>query len=302
MAIINFAVIGTGIMGRNHARVLKSLPGTQLAAVCDPASVESFGVPAYPNLESMLKKHRIEAAVIATPTTTHAEIARACANHGIHLLIEKPIAQSPAEATVIQSIAAGNKIRVAIGHVERFNPAVQSLRNELKGKKILSVTALRIGHIPPRIADTGVLLDLAVHDIDLITFVTGKKIARSTIFASRKLGGRVEDNAVLSFRLEDDTVASITTNWLSPFKKRRLEIAAEDAYYEADLITRQVNAYSAYEDNGSFITRACRVLQAEPLVQELSAFVQFIQTGNPGDLATVADGIAAMAVATSPHA
>jgi UDP-N-acetylglucosamine 3-dehydrogenase len=289
--MIKFAVIGAGIMGQNHIRVLKSMTDIELSAICDPVADTFPGIKRYPSINSLFKSEKIDAAIIATPTSTHEKLALACASKGIHILIEKPVAASLVQAQRIAKAVNKAGIHAAVGHVERFNPAVRSLRDELKGKKILSVTAMRIGHIPPRKADTGVLLDLAVHDIDLISFITGKKIINKNIYKSRKLHKQYEDNAVLSFELEDKTVASITTNWLSPFKKRKIEIATAEAYYEADLIAQQVVAYSAYQDSGSFVTRACRVARAEPLRQELLEFINFIKSGKPGDLATIADGM-----------
>ena len=156
---------------------------------------------------------------------------------------------------------------------------------------VYSINITRVGPFPPRIADVGILTDLAVHDIDLIRFISQRDIKDKSIFKSQKIHNHYEDNAILSFSMEDDIVASITTNWLTPFKKRKIEVACKEAYYEADLMTQELLEYSNYEINNSFVTRGCFVKKSEPLLNELASFIDYVQTGNKPISATIEDSI-----------
>ncbi len=168
---------------------------------------------------------------------------------------------------------------------------VQALKNEIKNKEIYSINITRIGPFPPRIADVGILTDLSVHDIDLIRFISQKSISKKSIFKSKKIHNHHEDNAILSFAMENDIVASITTNWLTPFKKRKVEVACKEAYYEADLMTQELLEYSNFKVNNSFVIRNCFVKKSEPLFDELSSFINYIKTGQKPISATIEDSI-----------
>jgi predicted dehydrogenase len=182
-------------------------------------------------------------------------------------------------------------VKAAVGHVERFNPVVQALKRELAKREIYSVGFTRVGHMPPRISDVGVLTDLAVHDIDLLRFITGRQIVNSTIYKSRKIHNHHEDCANVSFELEGNALATITTNWLTPFKRRTIEVTTQDGYFEVDLIAQELREFSAYKDDDTFLTRACPVRKGEPLVGELKAMVEYLRTGDRGDLATIEDSL-----------
>lgn len=123
------------------------------------------------------------------------------------------------DAEYLSRLAEEKGVKTAVGHIERFNPVVRELKKELAGKELYTISVTRVGPFPPRIADVGILTDLAVHDIDLIRFLTGSEIRKCSIYKSQKIHDHHEDNAVLSFELENEIVANITTNWLTPFKK-----------------------------------------------------------------------------------
>jgi len=184
-----------------------------------------------------------------------------------------------------------------VGHVERFNPVITSLLRELADKEIFSISITRVGPFPPRIKDVGVLVDLSVHDIDLVHLISrGARVVESRVFKSLKINGAHEDNAVITMRLENDTVAAIITNWLTPFKKRMIEVATNTAYFEADLIAQRLHEYSGYKTSSSYVIRECAVRMSEPLVNELTAFVRFVSGGDRGCLATIDDGIRTLQV------
>ena len=283
-------------MGRNHCRVLGELAGVEVCGLCDVAPQGEWVVPPFRDYREMLDRVGPGAVIVAVPTPLHREVALECIGRGIDLLIEKPVAAGVEEGKAIAAASRAAGVKVAVGYIERFNPVVSALRRELTSREILSITFTRVGHNPPRIRNMGILADLAVHDIDLLRFITGKKILRSCVFGSNKIRASSEDNALLSFRLEGDLVAGITTNWLTPFKRRRIEVATHQAYYEADLITQELTEFSAYHDDNTFVTRHCLVSKGEPLHHELNAFVRYLQTGQRGDLATIQDSIETLAV------
>ncbi len=288
------ALIGFGSMGRNHYRILNSIEGIDLVAVCDPAIGDDLPEQVYYDIDTMLEKIQIDSAVVCVPTNLHRDIAVKLAHRGINLFIEKPVAHTVEEADeIIEAIEAAG-VKSAVGHIERFNPVIAALIKELDGKNILSIDIQRVGPFPPRVSDIGILVDLSVHDIDLIRLLTGfSKITSSSIFGSTKVqdneSSGLPDNAVLSFKLENETVASIMTNWLTPFKKRKIEVATNCSYYEADLMTQELTEFSSYKLNNSYVVRNCYVRKSEPLMNELTAFLNYFRTGDRSNLATVED-------------
>ncbi len=296
--MLRIALIGLGSMGRNHYRIYRSLPGVKLCALCDVVKNDDFEEPFYTDVEEMLDAVKPDAAVIVVPTFLHKEVALKCIERGVHIFIEKPAASTIEDAKTIARAAEEKGIKSCVGHVERFNPVVQALKNELATKEIYSVAITRVGPFPPRIADVGVLTDLSVHDIDLIRFITGKNILDKAIFKSRKIHNHHEDNAVLSFELEDSIIADITTNWLTPFKKRRIEVACKEAYFEADLIGQDLTEFSGFHVNNSYVVRGCHIKKDEPLLKEIEAFINYLNTGDRGSLATIEDSVITLEIAT----
>lgn len=296
--MVKVALIGLGSMGQNHYRVLKTLPGFELCAVCDIKQTREYDEPFYESVDALLEHVDFDAAVIVVPTFLHKEVAIKCLNAGKHLFIEKPVASSVEEAREILEVAAKMNAKVAVGYIERFNPVVAELKKETAGTEIYSIGITRVGPFPPRIADVGILTDLSVHDIDLIRFITGREIKKTSIFKSKKIHNHHEDNAILSFELEDEIVASITTNWLTPFRKRTIEVATKDAYYEANLMDQDLTEFSEYQKNNSFVIRKCMVKKEEPLMREHVAFREFIKTGERGGLSTIEDSIITLEISS----
>lgn len=297
--MINIALIGLGSMGRNHYRILKTLSrDVNIVALCDVVKNGEYDEPFYTDVETMLDAVKPDAAIIVVPTFLHKEVALQCIERGVHIFIEKPAASTIDDAKLIAKAVSEAGLKSCVGHVERFNPVVQALKNELKGKEIYTMAITRVGPFPPRIADVGVLTDLSVHDIDLMRFITHRNILEKNIFKSRKIHNHHEDNAVLSFELEDAIVAEILTNWLTPFKKRTIEVACKDAYFEADLITQNLTEYSDFHVNNSYVVRGCHIKKDEPLLKEVEAFIRYLKTGERGSLATIQDSIITLEVAT----
>jgi len=296
--MVKVALIGLGSMGQNHYRVLKSLTGFELTALCDIQQTRDYDEPFFTDLDEMLENADFEAAVIVVPTFLHKEVAIKCLNKGKHLFIEKPVASTVEEAKDILEVANKNNARVCVGYIERFNPVVEQLKNEIADSEVYSIGITRVGPFPPRIADVGILTDLSVHDIDLIRYITGKEIKNTSIYKSQKIHNHHEDNAILSFELEDEVVASITTNWLTPFRKRTIEVATKDAYFEANLMEQDLTEFSEYQKNNSYVIRKCMVKKEEPLVREHKAFRKFVKTGERHGLSTIEDSIITLEISS----
>jgi predicted dehydrogenase len=298
--MIRLAIIGLGVMGKNHYRVAKLIPGVQVAALCDVQPSEAFSEPyaepLFPDVDALLAGAQVDAAIVAVPSFLHASIARKCLDKGLAVLVEKPLASTAEEGKGLLEAARAKGAKLAVGHTERFNPVVGALIRELAGKELFSIQITRVGPFPPRIADVGVLTDLSVHDIDLIRYISKREILSASIHKSKKIHDHHEDNAILSFSLERDLVAGIATNWLTPFKKRKIEVATADAYYEANLMTQELVEYSAYTLNNAFIHRDCFVTKAEPLLSQDAAFFHYVRTGEAGELALAADGLRALEI------
>lgn len=298
--MINVAIIGLGVMGLNHYRILKGLGSrVNICALCDAVDMKHFKEPFYTHVDALLDETRPDAVFIATPTFLHKDIALKCIDRNVNLFIEKPVAATVEEACDIASAIRTRGVKCSVGYVERFNPVVQALKQELRNKEIYSLSITRVGPFPPRIGDVGVLTDLSVHDIDLVRFITHRKILKTSIFKSRKIINHDEDNAVLSFELEGNTLAEITTNWLTPFKKRTIEVACRDAYYEADLILQTLNRYSGFDEDNSYVVRQFHIKKDEPLLKEVEAYLDYLEDGGkPGSLASVEDSLFTLEIAT----
>src|SRR5207247_2312656 len=196
------------------------------------------GCPAYHSVETLLAAG-VDAVTIAAPTHLHRELALFCIERGVHVLAEKPIAPSVADGRAIIAAARHARVALMVGHVERFNPTVEALKDAICGEDILSIAITRVGPFPPRMSNVGVVIDLAVHDIDLIRWFTDSEIADVQPQLSNAVAER-EDIALLQFRTTSGVLAHINTNWLTPFKARNVTIATRNKYVMGDLLTRQV--------------------------------------------------------------
>ncbi|MBB3772821.1 putative dehydrogenase [Angulomicrobium tetraedrale] len=299
-APIRIGVVGVGVMGYNHARVLNDLPGAQLAGIADPDVVQRgkvaamLGCPAVADVDELFALG-VDALVVAAPTHLHHDVAIAAIAAGKHVLVEKPIAPTVAEARAIVDAAERQGVALMVGHVERFNPAVEAIKNAIRGEEILSIGITRVGPFPPRMSNVGVVIDLAVHDIDLICHFTGSQIAEIQPQVKAAVADR-EDIALLQFRTANGVLAHINTNWLTPFKARTVHVATRNKYVIGDLLTRQVTECFDYKPDGSYSMRHLPVAYAEPLRVELTRFLEAVR-GERGPAVSGEDGVAAIATA-----
>ncbi|MGD9702353.1 MAG: Gfo/Idh/MocA family oxidoreductase [Acidimicrobiia bacterium] len=289
---IRFAVVGAGIMGTNHVRVARQLPGVELVAVVDHdierarAAARAGGERACDTVAELFGA--VDAAVIAVPTAFHLDAALALAEHGVHLLVEKPLAPSVEDAQRIVDAAAANGIVLAVGHIERFNAAVAELPRLLHDP--IHIEASRISPYSPRVAD-GVIFDLMIHDIDIVCSLAGPDaVATKVTGVARTTKGGTEDLASVTVEFSTGLTATFNTSRLGQQKIRTIEITQADSVVIADLVRQDVTIHrmnhSEYlSDEGTRYRQASVIeipfleTRGEPLALELSHFVDCIRTG-----------------------
>ena len=235
-------------MGANHVRVLSNLEGVELVGVADSVGV-SGALPPNTNLVKSvdeLIKLGLDYCVIAAPTAFHEEIALKLIDSGIHILVEKPLAHSYESAVRIRDAAKAKNIIGGVGHIERYNSALQQARLRVQAGElgaIYQVATRRQGPFPARVADVGVVKDLATHDIDLTSWITGKKYLQVSAHSAFRSGRQHEDLITVSALLEDSIVVNHVVNWLSPLKERKTIITGEKGTYVADTLRADLTFY-----------------------------------------------------------
>jgi predicted dehydrogenase len=298
--MLRVGVVGAGVMGTNHARVLAGLPGVFLTGIVDPLAAhrtraeQMIGCPTFKTLEELLDAG-VDAVTIAAPTHLHRDVSLACIARKIHILVEKPIAPTVDEGHEIVNAARAAGVTLMVGHVERFNPAVAAIKQAIKDEEILSIGITRVGPFPPRMSNVGVVIDLAVHDIDLIRWFTESDIVDVQPQLASAVAER-EDIALLQFRTASGVLAHINTNWLTPFKARSVTVATRGKYVQGDLLTRQVTECFGFQPDGSYSMRHLSVGHDEPLRAELVAFLDAVRSGKPPAV-TGDEGVASLEIA-----
>jgi predicted dehydrogenase len=276
------------------------MPGVRLAGVVDPDRKQrdfvsgALGCSAYPEIEGLLADG-VDALTIAAPTHLHRDLALASIERGVHVMVEKPISSSVEEGNAIIAAARRAGVTLMVGHVERFNPAVEAIKDAIRQEDILSIAITRVGPFPPRMSNVGVVIDLAVHDIDLIRWFTDSEITEVQPQLSSAIAER-EDIALLQFRTASGVLAHINTNWITPFKARNVTVATRNKYVMGDLLTRQVTECFGFQPDGSYSMRHLSVGHAEPLRAELQAFISAVHTGKKPAV-TGEEGVAGLEIA-----
>ncbi|HEY5137394.1 MAG TPA: Gfo/Idh/MocA family oxidoreductase [Candidatus Nanopelagicales bacterium] len=309
-------LIGLGMMGRHHARVLGSLEGVELVGVADPAG-DVHGVagsrPVVGSVEELVALG-IDYCMVAVPTAYHEAAGLALADAGVHAMIEKPLAPDVESATHLAQTFEKLGLVGAVGHIERYNPALQSLRTRLENGDlgaVYQVATRRQGPFPARIADVGVVKDLATHDIDLTAWVTQQPFTSVMARTAHKSGREFEDLVSITGQLADGTVTSHLVNWLSPMKERLTVVTGEKGTFVADTLTADLTFYA----NGTIDTEwdaiakfrgvsegdvvRYAIAKPEPLRTEHEAFRDAVLglEGASARIVTMRQGLATVAVA-----
>ena len=316
--MLKAAVIGVGDMGRNHARVYAELPDVELVGVADAdgqvaeAVARRYGTRAYSDYVQLLDQQAPDAVSVAVPTVNHLTVALQVIGRGIHLLIEKPIAHSTEHAEQIIAAAEQAGVCLMVGHVERFNPAVVALKEHLANGelgRVFQMDARRQGPFPVRVMDVGVATDLAVHDLDIIRYVSGSEVVRVYAETERCIHSSHEDLLTGLVRLEDGTVGTLMINWLTPTKIRELHVTGERGMFRVDYLTQDLYFFENATANGAGWD-ALEVLRGvsegymirypvrkyEPLKAELEGFVRAVVGGGAAPVGG-RDGLLALRLA-----
>ena len=306
-ARLRAGLIGLGAMGRNHARVLSGLDGVDLVGIVEPSPGlvdAAHGRPVFASVAELLAVG-LDYAVVACPTSMHEEVGLQLAEAGVNALIEKPLAHSVEAALRLVQAFESRGLVAGVGHIERFNPAVQNLRLRLELGElgdVFQVVTRRQGPFPHRIADVGVVKDLATHDIDLTSWVTGQDYVSVAARTLSKSGNVHEDMVAVVGQLTDGTIVSHLVNWLSPLKERYTAVTGERGCFVADTLSADLTFYS----NGAIASeweavRAFRGVsegdmtrfalpKREPLLVEHELFRDAV-AGATNDIVTLAQGL-----------
>jgi len=295
--VVKVGVVGCGSWGRNHARVYKELPGVELVGVADlnPAAArevgERYGVPSYTDPGKILTDPGVQLVSICTPTITHAELGLRALENGKHVLVEKPMASSVAEAEDLVRAAERSHRWLTVGFVERFNPAVQEAYRRVAAAEIGDVIlahSRRVSRSPGRIGDVGVVKDLAIHDVDIINHLIGV-MPESVSAVAGRIRHRYEDYANINMLYEDDRNAFVETNWLTPRRIRTLTVTGTEGIINVEYTTQEITIENDERLIQPFLA------YREPLMDELSSFVRSVAEDVEPEI-TGADGLNALRV------
>lgn len=286
-------VIGVGSMGQNHARVLSEI--SELAGIADPdvkvggAAANRFSVSYFTDHKALLKEE-LDAVSVCVPTELHARVARDVIDAGIAVLVEKPLAASVEEAQSVVDAANRTGVTLAVGHVERHNPTVAAVKRHLdRGQygDLITISARRVSSFPSRVRDVGVVMDLGVHDIDILRYLVGAPVESVYALGGRKMHDRFEDHATLLIRFRNGVEGFVEVNWLTPMKVRRLSLTCLKHFVEVDYIDQSITVSSSslgtldpfnlYQLPLEHHTQRIQVRKEEPLRRELEDFLRAIK-------------------------
>jgi predicted dehydrogenase len=309
------AVIGVGSMGINHLRVYTELDDIEVVGASDvsPDRLEMvssrFSVKTYSNYQELIEKEKPDAVSITVPTSDHEKVAAFCLEHGAHLLVEKPIAATVEEGKRLIALAEKVNRQLMVGHIIRFNPAIQSLKQRLDNGdlgKIFQVFCRRAGPFPARIRDVGVVIDLAPHDVDIMRFLTGMDPMRVYAETEQRIHTDHEDLLFGLLRFPDGITGALEINWLTPTKMRETLVLGEKGLFRVDDLMQDLYYFENPQAIGELWSpfRAIRgvsegsmtrysIPRQEPLKAELQAFIQSIKSGEKVPV-TGQDGLEAL--------
>lgn len=296
--MLKIAVVGIGNMGKHHARIYSELQNAELVAVCDlnkkfgKELADKYNCKFYEDYHEMIKKEELDAVSIAVPTSSHKKIAVDFLNQKIHVLLEKPICNKLSDAEEIIKTAKQNNVKLLIGHIERYNPAIVKVKELIKGGffgEVISIDAKRVGSYPSQIKDSDVILDVAIHDIDIINFLYESFPNNVSANNGNAFGGNKADYVDILMEYGDKS-GSIQCNWVTPVKIRNLTVTGTKGYAELNYMTQELKLFESevvktFDDFGDFIvkfgnptTTNISIQKEEPLKIELINFINAIET------------------------
>jgi predicted dehydrogenase len=275
---IKVGVIGVGHLGSSHAKVYSRLEDVELTGVCDcniERAIEigkKYHANSYSDYENLFDK--IDAASIVVPTSLHYNIAKDFLNHNIHVLIEKPITKTLSEADELIEIAKDKKLILQVGHIERFNSAVLAIEPYLKKPKFIECQ--RLGPFYKRVKDVGVVLDLMIHDIDIVLGLIEQDVVNIEAVGLSTISD-YEDVANVRLNFADGTIADITASRVTKDIVRKIRIFQEDSYISLDYANEEVAIFTKTQNR--ILKKKVKIKKEEPLKKELESFIECVRTG-----------------------
>ena len=309
---VKVGVIGTGSMGKNHVRVLSEME--ELAGVCDSSKeigetvAARFKTAYFSNIDELIDSG-VEAVSIVTPTADHYENARKAIEARVHTLLEKPATGSVDKLKELSHLAEKKGVVLAVGLIERHNPVVEFAASSLRSGSfgsLISVHARRVSSFPSRIRDVGVIMDLGVHDIDVIRYLVNSPATRVYAVSGKTKHPEFEDHANIVIEFENGVTGVIEVNWLTPMKVRMMSMTCIDRFVELDYVTQSVQvSYSELQEMDpedlfhlgvEFHGKRITLKREEPLKRELADFIEAIDSGS-GPLVTGFDAAKTLEIA-----
>jgi predicted dehydrogenase len=298
--VIRAGVIGVGIMGERHARLYAQAPDVRLVGVYDAdasrarAVAARWGTEAFDSADQLLAA--LDAVSIASSTHTHASLATLALDRGVHLLVEKPLADSLGDARAFAARAANRpETTIQVGHIERFNPVVRELLRLVHGRRILSMTMRRFSPFDGRCLDSDVIQDLMVHDLDLALAFCDDGLELLGASGERLLSGRIDD-ATAHFRARDGARLTLRASRVADCKVRALTVLTDDTWLDADLLNKSITLARRVTGSGQTVTERRVVATDEPLRLELEHFLDCVRHRRQSSVGVEA-GVRALAYA-----
>lgn len=294
---LKVAVIGVGFMGKSHVRVYSDMDTVELSAVCDSNKesarvlADKYNTNCYDNIQELISKEDIDAASICVPTKFHERISLPFIKSKINVLVEKPIAETTGQANKIIEEAKKNKVKLMVGHIERFNPAVLELKKRIQNGylgEIYKVHCVRVSPFPQRVVDVGVTVDLAIHEIDILRYLINSRITRLYAETAQRIHSTHEDLLIGTIRFKNNILGVINVNWLTPKKVREITITGEKGMFVANYLTQELYFYENkftrknFDYNSNFMTIIegkkvkIKIKHQEPLKNELKDFTESV--------------------------
>lgn len=284
------------MIGRHHARILQQHPELEFAGAVDPAGDRYDAVADGKDVLSSvaeLVERRPDFAVVAVPTGEHLATVRELTAGGVNVMVEKPIAADRSEAGELIELVRTAGLQGAVGHVERFNPALIALRAAMQAGDlgdVFSISTERIGPYPARIRDVGVVKDLGVHDLDLVRWLGGAPVARLSAETQNRMGGEHEDAVLITGQLTGEQSFNCVINWISPTKVRRTRVLGEKGMFVADTLASTLT-FHAFDGVKEGAVVEYPVGDTEPLRLELEAFAALLRGDSEPGVVTLDEGL-----------